>query len=59
MMDLPTQPEMLLSFVNTALRDEFESLEDLAFYYDADPDAIEKTLAGIHYVYDPERNRFI
>ena len=58
-MDLPNDPNMLLSFVNTALRDEFESLIDLAYYYDADPDEIEKTLGGIGYRYDEVQNRFL
>jgi hypothetical protein len=58
-MELPKDPQMLLSFVNTALRDEFESLIDLAFYYDADPYEIEAKLASIGYRYDETLNRFL
>lgn len=56
---LPKDPVILLSFVNTKLRDEYESLSDLCTALDADEAAICDTLAGLDYRYDPVHNRFI
>ena len=43
---LPKDPVILLSFVNTKLRDEFESLEELCAALDADAQTICDTLAA-------------
>lgn len=56
---LPKAPMILLSFVNTKLRDEFESLEELCAALDADVQTISDTLAALDYHYDPAGNRFI
>jgi len=56
---LPKDPVILLSFVNTKLRDEFESLEELCAALDADARTISDTLAALDYHYDPTTNRFI
>ena len=56
---LPKDPVILLSFVNTKLRDEFESLEELCAALDADAQTLSGTLAALDYHYDPARNRFI
>ena len=56
---LPTDPAILLSFVNTKLRDEYSSLEDLCAALDADPADIAGTLAALDYRYDPTHNQFI
>ena len=56
---LPKDPMILLSFVNTKLRDEFESLEELCAALDADVQTISDTLAALDYHYDPVGNRFI
>ena len=56
---LPKDPVILLSFVNTKLRDEFASLEELCAVLDADAQAIRDTLAVLDYHYDPVGNRFI
>ena len=56
---LPKDPVILLSFVNTKLRDEYSSLEDLCAALDADAQAISGTLAALDYHYDPARNQFI
>ena len=57
-MDLPADDFMLLSYVNTALRDGYSSLEDFAAAVDADVTEIETRLARIGYVYDPTANAF-
>ena len=56
---LPKDPVILLSFVNTKLRDEFDSLEELCMVLDADLSEITNTLAALDYHYDPASNRFI
>ena len=56
---LPKDPVILLSFVNTKLRDEFESLEELCAALDADRQTLCDTLAVLDYHYDPAVNRFL
>ena len=56
---LPKDPYILLSFVNTKLRDEFETLEDLCAALDAEPQAISDTLAALDSRYDPAYHQFI
>ena len=56
---LPKDPMILLSFVNTKLRDEYESLEELCAALDADAEALCGTLAALDYHYDSVRNQFI
>ena len=56
---LPKDPVILLSFVNTKLRDEFDSLESLCAALDCDAQMIKETLAVLDYHYDPASNRFI
>ena len=56
---LPKDPAILLSFVNTKLRDEYSSLEDLRAALDADPADIAGALAALDYRYDPTHNQFI
>lgn len=56
---LPKDPVILLSYVNTKLRDEYPSLAELCAALDADREALEAALAGLDYHYSPERNQFI
>lgn len=58
-MNMPKDPVMLLSFVNTQLRDNYSSLEELAAAYGADAAEICRKLGDIDYTYDPEGNRFV
>ena len=57
-MNLPKDPVMLLSYLNTQLRDNYDSLEALCDALDADQTTIEETLAGIDYHYNRELNQF-
>ena len=57
-MNLPKDPVMLLSFVNTQLRDNYPSLDELASAYGVSAEEIEKKLKAIDYTYDKENNRF-
>lgn len=56
---LPRDPAILLSFVNTKLRDEFPSLRELCAALDADRAELEAALAGLDYHYSPEQNQFV
>ncbi len=56
---LPKDPVMLLSVVNTLLRDEFPSLKELCKARDTDPDSLKSRLASINYSYDEGQNQFI
>ena len=49
---------MLMSYLNTQLRDNYDSLESLCDALDADQTAIEATLASIDYHYNKELNQF-
>ncbi len=56
---IPKDPAVLLSFVNTKLRDEYPSLAELCAALDVDETALRDTLAALHYEYDAGRNRFV
>lgn len=58
-MNLPKDPVMLLSFVNTQLRDNYPSLTELAAAYMVEESVITDALAKINYHYNAERNQFI
>ena len=57
-MNLPNDPVILLSYLNTQLRDQYPSLEEFCKANALDAEAIQKKLAAIGYVYDPGQNRF-
>ena len=57
-MSLPKDPVMLLSVVNTQLRDRFSDLEELAEANDITAEEIKEKLAGINYEYNEELNQF-
>ena len=56
-MMLPHDPGILLSVVNTKLRDEFASLTELCDALDVPEEELCEKLAD--YRYDPDQNRFI
>lgn len=55
---IPSDPNMLYSFVNMMLRDRYDSLEEFCADNDADIDEIKSKLEAAGYVYDIEMNRF-
>ncbi|MBQ2022745.1 MAG: DUF4250 domain-containing protein [Lachnospiraceae bacterium] len=59
MTKFPKDPAMLLSYVNTQLRDFYPSMEELCKAMDADKKEIDEKLAMIDYEYDPVSNRYI
>jgi hypothetical protein len=58
-MNIPQDPFILLSFINTKLRDEFHSIEDLCKSLNIDRSHLETVLSSIDYTYIKEQNRFI
>jgi hypothetical protein len=58
-MELPKDNFILLSFVNTKLRDEYATLSDFCDGENVEKDYICERLAIIGYVYDDDLNKFI
>ena len=58
-MSLPKDPVMLLSVVNTKLRDYYPNLEELAKAEGITVEEIIQKLAMINYTYDETQNRFL
>lgn len=58
-MSLPKDPVMLLSVVNTKLRDYYNNLEELAKAENITAEEIVNKLETINYTYDENRNQFI
>ena len=56
---LPKDPIIMLSYVNTKLRDSYPTLNELAIAEDTEQEEILKKLQAIGYTYDEESNRFI
>lgn len=56
---IPNDPVMLLSYVNTQLRDFYPSLEELVKGLNLDQEVLVKKLADIDYEYDPSVNQFV
>lgn len=56
---LPQDPMILLSYVNTKLRDDYPSLDALCDDLDADREELVQKLEGINYRYSLERNQFL
>lgn len=57
-MALPKDPFILLSFINTKLRDEFDSLEKFCESENESKKKIENTLKQIGFSYDSDKNTF-
>lgn len=56
---LPKDSMVLLSFINTKLRDDYPSLDELCSSLCLNADDIKSKLASIDYSYDAEKNRFV
>ena len=58
-MMLPEDPIMLMSVINTKLRDDYENPEALWEGLDVDGQAVLEKLSAAGYHYDRERNQFV
>lgn len=58
MENIPSDPFMLLSFLNMKLRDEYDSLDSLCDDMGIDKDAIAEKLRDAGFEYSVEQNKF-
>ncbi len=56
---IPNDPAMLLSYINTKLRDDYGSLDEMCADMELDRTEIENKLSMIGYKYSEEQNRFM
>ena len=56
---LPQDPMILLSYVNTKLRDDYPSLDALCDDLGADREELLGRLEAVNYTYSAEQNRFV
>lgn len=56
---LPKDPVMLLSVINTELRDNYSTLDDLCVSLNVSKEAITEKLGMIDYEYDETENQFV
>lgn len=57
-MNIPNDPMMLVSFLNTQLRDFYDSLDEFCKSQNLDEQEICRKLEAVDYRYDPEANQF-
>ena len=57
-MNIPNDPMILLSFVNTKLRDEYSSLEEFCKEHNLDIEALKKKLEEIGFQYNAKLKQF-
>lgn len=56
---IPKDPVILLSYVNTRLRDHGSDLDGLCDDLDVERHEVEESLAKLDYHYDAEKNQFV
>jgi len=56
---LLSDKNILLSYVNMKLRDEYSSLDDFCYDEDVSRGEIEEALSSLGYVYSADKNAFI
>lgn len=59
MANIPNDPMMLLSYINTKLRDDYSSLQLLCDDLELNVEDITSKLSSIDYSYNQELNRFV
>ncbi len=57
--NIPKDPMILLSLINTKLRDEYSSLEELCSALPISEEELRSRLDAIGYSYEPSVNRFV
>lgn len=58
-MELPKDPVILLSYVNTQLRDFYKSFTELCKAFSVEEETILSKLASIGYEYNAASNQFV
>ncbi len=56
---IPNDPIILLSFLNTKLRDKYKDIDEMCDDMELDREQIEKKLLLVGYKYSDTRNQFI
>ena len=56
---IPKDPVMLLSYVNTQLRDFYSSLDALCEDKGTEKEELVEKMKSIEYVYEVDRNQFV
>ena len=56
---IPSDPVMLLSFINMKLRDFYSNLDDLCKDLDIDKNKLIEDIGKIDYVYNEDTNQFV
>lgn len=59
MNNLPKDPVMLLSVINTNLRDYYSNLDEFCTAKEVDKEELVNKLKLIDYKYDSEKNQFV
>lgn len=59
MANIPNDPIMLLSYINTKLRDDYSNLQLLCDDLELNIEDITSKLSSIDYSYNQELNRFV
>ena len=55
---IPQDPMVLLSYINTKLRDDYDSLDILCEDLGLDRAELESRLSAVGFIYDPAAGRF-
>lgn len=56
---IPNDPMMLLSYINTQLRDFYPSLDEFCKAQDVEEHSIREKLRAVDYEYDEKLNKFV
>ncbi|MBT9777731.1 DUF4250 domain-containing protein [Clostridium sp. MCC353] len=59
MAEIPNDPVILLSYLNTQLRDFYEDIQDMCKSLNLQEDEIRNRLKAIDYEYDASLNQFV
>ena len=59
MANIPKDPVMLLSYLNTQLRDFYPDMDELCRPLDLDRKTVDEAMASIDYAYDSAKNQYV
>ena len=59
MANIPKDPVMLLSYLNTQLRDFYPDMGELCRALDLDRKTVDEAMASIDYAYDSAKNQYV
>ena len=59
MANIPKDPVMLLSYLNTQLRDFYPDMDELCRALDLDRKTVDVAMASIDYAYDSAKNQYV